>query len=111
MFIKFLDKYVLTQSAIILAIALSTPFVHIKAPTWIHYIGILLLIAGLIIMLISGKQLGAALSPAITPNPNAQLITTGIYSIVRHPMYCGVIMLVIGWSLFRGSLLSLFFSI
>jgi len=35
------------------------------------------------------------------------LITTGLFSIIRHPMYMGFILWIVGWGLFHGASLSL----
>lgn len=43
------------------------------------------------IFLIKGViDLGANLTPLPYPKPDAQLVQTGIYQIVRHPLYTGV---------------------
>ncbi|MHB1222324.1 MAG: methyltransferase family protein [Gammaproteobacteria bacterium] len=111
MFTKHLDRYVAMQIIILLAILVSTPYARINLHTVGLVIGIALLGAGACIMAIAFRQLGAALTSAVSPVQDGKLITTGIYSIVRHPMYSGAIMVTIGWSILWGSLLSLVFTI
>lgn len=111
MFTKYLDKYVAIQIIIILAILLSTPYARINLQMAGLVIGAALLGAGACIIAIASRQLGGSLSPSVSPTQDGKLITTGIYSIVRHPMYSGVIIMAIGWSILWGSLLSLVFSI
>jgi protein-S-isoprenylcysteine O-methyltransferase Ste14 len=36
-----------------------------------------------------------------------QLVTTGLYSRLRHPMYLGFILWIVGWSIYHGAALSL----
>jgi protein-S-isoprenylcysteine O-methyltransferase Ste14 len=43
------------------------------------------------------------LSPFITPVVNNELVTTGIYSTVRHPLFTGLIALCLGVSIFSDS--------
>ena len=50
-------------------------------------------------------KLGPNLTPLPYPKPDATLVRTGPYRLVRHPMYAGGIALAFGWALFvRGSL-------
>ncbi len=42
--------------------------------------------------------LGPNLTPMPKPKRNAELIQTGIYKLVRHPIYFGVIILGFGWA-------------
>lgn len=108
---KYIDQYVVIQFIILLAIFLSTPYLRINQSVIGYVIGGLFMIVGICILIVSIKQLGKALTPSITPKDNAQLVTTGIYHLVRHPMYFGGLTLFVGWSIFWGSLLALLFTI
>lgn len=102
MITKYLDKYVATQAGISLAILMLTPFARLHSFV-LQAAGFLLFIIGFLIFIIAVKQLGVAFTPVVTPVKNAQLVTSGIYGIVRHPIYTGLITLAIGWSIFWGS--------
>ncbi|MCW8397868.1 isoprenylcysteine carboxylmethyltransferase family protein [Legionella sp. PATHC038] len=102
---QYLDKYVVTQMVIGLVILLLTPFMYVHSLI-LQIIGSVFFIIGLLILIIAAKQLGSALTPVVTPKENTQLVTSGIYGIVRHPIYTGVITMAIGWSVFWGALLS-----
>lgn len=69
---------------------------------WCGY-GIFLL--GTSIALIAAINLGKNLTPLPKPKENAELIQRGLYRLVRHPIYFGVIVLSIGWGLIQQSVL------
>ena len=67
----------------------------------INYITYFLIILSLILIIFSVKDLGKSLSPMPRPKENSKLITNGIYSAIRHPMYYSLI--IISYSLFIKS--------
>ncbi len=60
------------------------------------FVGFLLIIISTIVMLISIKDLGSNLSPFPRPIVNGNLITSGIYGFIRHPMYYSLILISFG---------------
>ncbi len=68
----------------------------------IIYISNFLITLALIIIVFSAKDLGKSLSPMPRPKENSKLITSGIYSFFRHPMYYSLI--IISFSFFLKSL-------
>ena len=62
-------------------------------------------IFGTIIALIAAINLGKNLTPLPRPKENAELVQTGLYRWVRHPIYFGVIVLSLGWGLIQQSTL------
>jgi protein-S-isoprenylcysteine O-methyltransferase Ste14 len=48
-----------------------------------------------------------ALTAVPRPREDARLVAGGAYRLVRHPIYAGLILGGVGWSLARGSLLAL----
>ena len=58
----------------------------IQASPFSYLLGILIIIIAFIIMLVSIKDLGRNLSPFPRPINNSNLVTTGIYRFMRHPM-------------------------
>ena len=69
-------------------------------------LGALIGLTGLTLVLFSYRALGKNFRVYAAPRRNGTLVTSGIYSKVRHPMYTGVIAIFAGWILFFGSLLS-----
>jgi len=61
--------------------------------------GSVLMLAGGILFLAGIKRLGRNLTPLPFPRPDATLVDTGPYRLVRHPIYAGAILLAYGWAL------------
>ncbi|OLV18364.1 methyltransferase family protein [Deinococcus marmoris] len=73
-------------------------------------VGVVQKVAGLTLMALGGavvagggRGLGRNLSPLPEPLDTAQLVTTGLYAHVRHPIYSGLLALGLGWGILRGS--------
>ena len=56
-------------------------------------------------------DLGSNLSPFPRPKGNAVLVERGVYRYLRHPIYAGLVLISIGLSLARGSLVGLALSL
>ncbi|VVC75431.1 hypothetical protein AQUSIP_07210 [Aquicella siphonis] len=104
---KHLDKYVVTQRILIGVMPLATLFARINLHLGGLVSGIILSAAGLSILAIAARQLGPALTPTIKPAHEGQMVTSGLYGIVRHPMYGGAILFSMGWSILWGSVLAM----
>ena len=61
-----------------------------------YFLGILLIIISSIFILIAIKDLGRNLSPFPKPKANSNLVTSGIYRFMRHPMYYSLIIISFG---------------
>lgn len=57
---------------------------------------------GLLMLILAAGRLGRALTPYPRPRESSNLASTGIYSLVRHPIYGGVLALSIAWSLWTS---------
>ncbi|MEE9438126.1 MAG: isoprenylcysteine carboxylmethyltransferase family protein [Saprospiraceae bacterium] len=84
---------------------------NIGLPIVVKYIGMVISILGLLVCIIALLQLNKNLSPFPTPKENGHLITNGLYSIVRHPIYLGLVLLFVGYSIYFDDFLRLGFSI
>jgi protein-S-isoprenylcysteine O-methyltransferase Ste14 len=68
--------------------------------TWLGSIGGgMLLSAGVLLLAVAIVHLGSNLTPVPYPKDEGTLIETGPYRFVRHPMYCGGILIAFGWAL------------
>ena len=68
----------------------------IQVNTISYFLGILIIIIASIFILIAIKDLGRNLSPFPKPKANSNLVTTGIYRFMRHPMYYSLIIISFG---------------
>ena len=70
--------------------------------TWI--LASILSLGALILIMKGLIDLGKNLTPLPYPIDNGELVQTGIYSIVRHPLYSGLIFAALAWTIFQMSL-------
>lgn len=69
----------------------------------IRIVGAILAVVGVLVCLASIYQLRSSLTPFPSPTPTSRLIQTGLYKYVRHPIYSGILMTMIGYGVFTGS--------
>ena len=78
----------------------------------VAYIGIILIVVGGLITIGSRIQLGIFAMPVLTIKKDHQLITRGLYSKLRHPMYTGGMLMMVGTFLgFRGLITTISFMV
>jgi protein-S-isoprenylcysteine O-methyltransferase Ste14 len=58
---------------------------------------------GLVLMVVAAAALGRGLTAAPLPNEHAELRTTGLYRHVRHPIYTGLLLSAIAYSVRSSS--------
>jgi protein-S-isoprenylcysteine O-methyltransferase Ste14 len=61
-------------------------------------------ICGLILFLKGLLDLGTSLTPLPHPREDGHLVQSGIYGVVRHPVYSGVVFVAIAWAIYQVSL-------
>lgn len=66
-------------------------------------LGWLLIAAGLALGIASGVALGRNLTPFPEPRSGAVLVTRGPYRRARHPIYGGLLLAALGWTLVSGA--------
>ncbi len=62
----------------------------------VHYIGVTLILIGAFLFTFILISFGQYMTPNPVPRDNSVLKTTGIYKLVRHPMYFTVLVLLLG---------------
>jgi protein-S-isoprenylcysteine O-methyltransferase Ste14 len=104
------EGWVACQILLISAILFSATLGHGWSRTYavVAYVaGGTVLALGLILLAWAGIALGASLTPFPAPKAGQELITTGAYTLVRHPMYGGGILIAVGWSIVFASIVGL----
>ena len=76
-----------------------------------RYYGLFFVFFGFVYCVVALLQLNKNLSPFPTPKIDGVLITTGLYSIVRHPIYLGLIIFFVGYSVYVASPIKLGLSV
>lgn len=74
--------------------------VRVALPGWLRYAGLVLFAAGVGLFVFSNLRLHVA-------RKSAGFARTGIYSKIRNPMYLGFVIWVVGFPVYRGSLITL----
>lgn len=69
----------------------------------LQWTGLLLTAAGLFLAALAVGALGRGLTPFPHPPARARLRQRGAYAVVRHPIYTGMVLAGIGWSLLWAS--------
>ena len=70
-------------------------------------VGLVLMVGGTALLLAGLVRLGRGLTPLPYPKDEAELVRTGPYAVVRHPMYGGGLVLALGWALYVQGWLTL----
>jgi len=69
-------------------------------------LGAIIALIGIAFAVLSYRTLGRNFRFYAAPRRNGKLVTWGLYSKVRHPIYTGVMAALAGWVVFFGSLVS-----
>lgn len=75
--------------------AWPSPLAAIATP-----LGLALVAIGGLIAAAAALKLGPNLTPLPHPKDDSTLVDTGLYGLVRHPIYCGLILAAFGWALY-----------
>ena len=67
------------------------------------WIGLVLIVSGLIIAVTAMVTLGSALTATPVPHAHAALCTAGIYGHIRHPIYTGLLIAAAGFTVSVGT--------
>jgi protein-S-isoprenylcysteine O-methyltransferase Ste14 len=62
-------------------------FANYTLPSWAGWLGVLILAAAIFVFWRAHADLGLNWSPSLEIRERHELITRGIYSVIRHPMY------------------------
>jgi protein-S-isoprenylcysteine O-methyltransferase Ste14 len=96
--------FVVTQFVLVAVVALLPRARHWPTPRWVRLTGLAVTGCGLATATVSARSLGPALTPTPVPRPDSELRTDGPYRHARHPIYGGVLIALLGWTLRSGNL-------
>lgn len=82
--------------ALLVLMAASQPIYLLAKSTSLQYIGMVLASWGVILVILSFRQLSGSAFLGLKPQVPSRLITTGIHGYVRHPIYSGTILVLVG---------------
>jgi protein-S-isoprenylcysteine O-methyltransferase Ste14 len=104
------EYWVIAQGILLLVFALIPPitpsFIDLCLSAWLYTSWILTAIFSILAIVFLGRSLfdlGQNLTPLPHPRDEGQLVTTGVYGLVRHPMYSGVIYLALAYASWQMS--------
>ena len=104
------EYWVIAQGILLLIFALVPPtttnFIDLDTSAWQYLSWILAAIFSILAVVFLGRSLfdlGQNLTPLPHPRDDGQLVKTGIYALVRHPLYSGVIYLALAYASWRMS--------
>ena len=87
-----------------------------SAEDWVRYVGLMLAVAGMAVRVLGLRELGRQFSIYVTLQKDHKLVQSGIYGVLRHPLYLGVIFAMVGialvfrsWLIIPGSVLVIAF--
>lgn len=96
--------WVISQGVLLLALTVCGPFFRDDVTVPMNFFcGWVLFIFGGVLGVLGVKHLGNNRTPYPQPLADSELITTGIYRFVRHPLYSSLVFAGIGWGLIWSS--------
>jgi protein-S-isoprenylcysteine O-methyltransferase Ste14 len=106
------DPWVWGQTALMILIAFGAPLVprHINLgeadfvlnrvdPLWIRVTGGVIMAVGIFWLVWGVRSLGRNITPGIEPLADSDLVTSGAYAHVRHPIYTGLVLTLAGYTM------------
>lgn len=87
-------RLVFLQFALIIVLAIFPDSLDVD-PT-LEYLGIAMIAIGVVTLFAGFRGLGKSLTANPVPNEDGVLVTKGIYGIVRHPIYLGLLIITLG---------------
>ena len=99
--------FVAVQAALLGGLIVMPSADHVPTPGWLRTSMTILFWGGVAVAVVAGVLLGRFLTATPVPTAGAELRTSGPYRFVRHPIYTGVVMIVIALAVRSGNALGL----
>ena len=91
------------QCLVLAGVFLAGCYEHADGDAWISIVGGVMMTASLLPAILGFRDLGPNLSPWPQPHATNKLVTHGIYRRLRHPLFLSLILLAVGWAIWRQS--------
>lgn len=101
------EGWVVGQILLSALVALAPPSPQLAGTATVGPVGVLLMALGGGLALLSGGSLGRNLTAFPKPVEEGELVQSGLYGYVRHPIYLSLLLIAFGWALWRRSVLGL----
>jgi protein-S-isoprenylcysteine O-methyltransferase Ste14 len=101
------EGWVAIQLLLFVAILLSPVVQEFAFPLWLRLLGLPFLALGGILGTLGIFGLGQNLTAFPRPKEGGYLVSTGVYGIVRHPIYSGLVFGTLGWAVLTDTLLGI----
>jgi protein-S-isoprenylcysteine O-methyltransferase Ste14 len=96
--------FVIVQLVLLVLIVLLPSGDLWTVPAWLDLVARVLEWVGAAVLVVGLVNLGRSLTPLPSPVPHGELRTGGLFRLVRHPIYSGIMALTIGVAIRSGSL-------
>lgn len=105
------EGWVVGQLLLSVLVALAPPSRSMAGEVLLRPLGAVLMALGVGLAFLSGSDLGRNLTPFPKPIEEGELVQSGVYGYVRHPIYLSLLLAAFGWALWRRSALGLLLSV
>lgn len=95
--------FVAVQAILLVALVLLPGADHWPRPDWLRTAAAIVLITGGVLIGVSALGLGRSLTATPVPVTGGELRTSGLYRFARHPIYSGVLAVVVAIAIRSGS--------
>ena len=101
--------YAMFKALLIIPVDVFYLKLGVNLPNWLHFLGFFLFLIGYFVILVSIIQNKFSIPEiAIQKERLHQLRNKGLYNIIRHPLYSGLVLFFVGLSLFLDSYVAAF---
>lgn len=100
------EGWVVIQGVLLVAIFLAGLFegsVPSQGLTVVSIVGGVLMAGGGVLAVLGVLSLGSSLTALPHPRDGSELVETGVYGLVRHPIYGGLVIAALGYGLVMGA--------
>ncbi len=104
-------EWVIIQFVILAFVVFAPPIFHVQFFSFVRYAGIFFVLLGFALGLPGILHLGRSGTPFPRPIDKGQLVTSGPYHLVRHPVYFSVFLVMFGWGMWSQNLVRILLSI